>query len=272
MKTKFFFILALSIGITACNNGKKKTTDDFPVEPAIPEIEYKQLSSLPHDTNSFTEGFLFHDGQLFESTGATKELSQTQSLFGIVNIKTGKIETKAALDRDKYFGEGIAFLDGKIFQLTYTTKVGFIYDQKSYKKIGEFQIPSKEGWGLTTDSVNLIMSDGTNLLTYLDPKTLQVVKKLNVTQSSYAKDFLNELEYINGFIYANIWGTNSIVKIDPVDGKIVGTFDLSILANDAKQKFAGALEMNGIAYNKQTDQIFITGKMWPKIYEISFKH
>jgi glutamine cyclotransferase len=239
---------------------------------AVANLNYSLISSYPHDINSFTEGLLFYNNDLFESTGATPDLPQTRSLFGIVDTATGKISVKAELDRNKYFGEGIAFLNGKVFQLTYTTKIGFIYDAATFKKIGQFTLPGKEGWGLTTDGKNLIMSDGTNILTYLDPTTLQVVRSMPVSENNYAKDNINELEYINGYIYANIWGTNTIVKIDPSTGKINAKLDLSALAEKAKSAYRGSLEMNGIAYNSATDKIYVTGKMWPKIYEIKFQH
>jgi glutaminyl-peptide cyclotransferase len=215
---------------------------------------------------------LIHNGDLYESTGATSDLPQTRSLFGIVDLQTGKIDTKAELDRVKYFGEGISILNGKVFQLTYKTKVGFIYDATSFKKIGEFTFPSNEGWGLTTDGINLIMSDGTHILTYLDPNTLQVIKTTAVSKNEYLQNYLNELEYINGFIYANIWTTNTIVKINPGDGKVLGVLDLTALVKEAKKIYPGSREMNGIAYDIAKDKVFVTGKLWPRIYGIKFNH
>ncbi len=172
------------------------------------------------------------------------------------------------LDRKKYFGEGITFLKGKIYQLTYRSKVGFIYDAATFKSIGNFTFPSKEGWGLTNDGTSLIMSDGTNKLSYIDPSTLQVIKTISVSENGYVKDYLNELEYIRGYIFANIWTTNTIVKIDPSDGKVVGMLDLAALEYEARFINPDLLEMNGIAYDSTEDKILITGKLWPKIYEI----
>jgi glutamine cyclotransferase len=250
------------------DNSRKNRTADKP----IPVIDYVSINSYPHDTTSFTEGFLIHNGKLFESTGATKELPQTKSLFGIVDLKTGKIDTKVEIDRKKYFGEGITFLNGKVYQLTYQTRVGFIYNATTFRKIGEFTIPSKEGWGMTTDGKNLIMSDGTNVLTYIDPNDLHVIKTISVTENGYVKDNLNELEYIKGFIYANIYTTNTIVRIDPTYGIIVGKLDLTSLFNEATNIYSGSLEMNGIAYDSAADRLFITGKLWPKIYEIKLSN
>ena len=248
------------------NNSKKENTDD----KSTPVIDYTYINSYPHDTTSFTEGLLIHNGKLFESTGATKELPQTKSLFGIVDLKTGKIDAKAVLDREKYFGEGITFLNGKVYQLTYKTKIGFIYNATTFKKLGEFTFPSKEGWGMTTDGKNLIMSDGTNILTYLDPKDLHVVKTISVTENGYVKNNLNELEYIKGYLYANVWTTNTIVKINPSDGKVIGKLDFNSLSIESENTYPGSLEMNGIAYDSTADKVYVTGKLWPKIYEIKF--
>ncbi|MGZ4044080.1 MAG: glutaminyl-peptide cyclotransferase, partial [Bacteroidia bacterium] len=207
--------------------------------------------------------------KLFESSGAPEYLKQTRSMFGIVNLKNGKIDVKGEIDRSRYFGEGIAILNGKLYQLTYENKIGFIYDITTFKTVGQFSFKNKEGWGLTTDGTNLIMSDGTSDLTYLDPNNQNVVKTLNVNTINYdLPDQLNELEYINGFIYANVWRTATIVKIDPTTGNIVGILDLSALEAKAKAKYNGCYEMNGIAYDPSEKKVLITGKMWPEIYKI----
>jgi glutamine cyclotransferase len=221
------------------------------------------LNTSPHDVSSFTEGFLFHNGQLFESTGATAELPQTKSLFGIVDVKTGKIDTKAELDKSVYFGEGIVVLKNKIYQVTYKNQVGFIYDAATYKKIGQFNYTNKEGWGLTTDGTSIIMSDGSNVLTYFNPEGMTITKTLSVSNNGYAEDYLNELEYINGFIYA---------KINPTDGKIVGIIDLSAIEGKERMTNVSAKEMNGIAFDSATNKILVTGKMWANIYQIDFAH
>jgi len=238
----------------------------------IPLINYTLRTIHPHDTSAYTEGLLVHEGVLYESTGATKDIPKTRSLFGTVDLTTGRIDPKAELDPKKYFGEGITFLNNKVYQLTYLNKVGFIYDAKSFKPIGEFSFPSREGWGLTNNGKSLIMSDGTHILTYLDPSSFQVQKTLLVTDNNGPVKLLNDLEYINGFIYANIFTTNSIVNIDTATGAVVGRLDLTSLAQDAKLRYPGSLEMNGIAYNPANDSVYVTGKMWPHIYEISFSH
>ncbi len=267
-----FSLIALIIG---CRNDERVTErpgNSSKTDESVPSIIYSVVKALPHDTNSFTEGFLIHNDELFESTGATDNLPQTRSLFGVVDFKTGKIDKKAELDRTIYFGEGIVFLKNKVYQLTYKNQVGFMYDANTFKRLGTFAYQNKEGWGFTTDGTYLIMSDGTNNLTYLDPADLKVVKTLAVSNNGYAEDNLNELEYIKGYIYANIWTKNYLVKIDPKTGKIVGILDLSALYYQAKNKYAGSLEMNGIAYDSLADKVYITGKLWPEIYQIEFLH
>ncbi|HEV2355259.1 MAG TPA: glutaminyl-peptide cyclotransferase [Puia sp.] len=262
-------LLVFSI-LLACNHGGNNpdvvgsSTDNTP-----PTIDYSVMKLLPHDTTAFTEGLLFHDGQLYESTGTDADMPESRkSLFGIVDTGTGKIRPKVELDRKKYFGEGIAFIDGKVYQLTYKTKVGFIYDAANFRKLGEFTFPSAEGWGMTTNGADLIMSDGTSNITYLDPKSFKVIKTLPVTDNNGPVSNVNELELVKGFIYANQWQTNYILKIDTVTGKVVGKLDLGSLSMEAHNKFPGAEVLNGIAYNPSSGLLYVTGKLWPNIYEI----
>jgi len=267
-----FFLLCLLFSCTEEPATQKKEIKLLKSDNTVPEINYTVVNTFPHDTLSFTEGFLFHEGQLFESTGSPDNFRYTKSVFGTVDLKTGKIDKKVELDRKIYFGEGIVILKNKIYQLTYKNQIGFIYDAKTFKKTGQFTYTNKEGWGLTTDGTNIIMSDGTNNLTYLDPNTLKVVKTLSVSENGFAADYLNELEYINGFIYANVWTTNHIVKIDPANGKITGKLDFVSLEYEVKNKYPNATELNGIAYDSASDKIYVTGKLWPNIYQINFAH
>ncbi|MBL7937555.1 MAG: glutaminyl-peptide cyclotransferase [Bacteroidia bacterium] len=270
----FASFIVISVIISSCEPDKpKQNVVQPPVvdnTPEIPQIPYTIEKQYPHDVTSFTEGFLFHEGKLFESTGAPDNMPQTKSLFGIVDLKTGKIDAKAELDRTIYFGEGIVFLNGKFFQLTYKNQTGFIYDAKTFKNIGKFNYTNREGWGLTTDGKSLIMSDGTSYITYLDPTSFAVTKTLDVAENGYVVVNINELEYIKGFIYANIWMTNTIVKIDPNTGDVVGKIDISNLFNESKTKNPNSVETNGIAYDSISDKILVTGKLWPTIYEIKF--
>ena len=267
-------IIVLIALLEACNStgDKPGTTDNNAADNTPPMINFSVINSFPHDTTAFTEGFLVHNGQLYESTGHSEEIPSSRSLFGIVDLKTGKIQTKVEIDKNKYFGEGIVFLNGKVYQLTYTTRVCFVYDEKTLKKIGEFTFPSKEGWGMTTDGTYLIMSDGTSNINYLDPATFKLIKILGVINNNGPVGDINELELINGFLYANQWKTNNILKIDTATGKVVGKLDLSSLANEVHAKYPDAMEMNGIAYDSATKKIYITGKMWPNIYEIKFSN
>lgn len=239
---------------------------------ATPVINYTVTNYFAHDTSLFTEGFLFHNEQLFESTGSPKELLQTKSLIGITDLATGKFDVKIEIDKNKYFGEGIVFFKNKLYQLTYTNQFGFIYDGKTFKEVGQFKYSNIEGWGLTTDGISLIMSDGTSKLTYLDPEKLTPLKTLEITEQGYPIDKLNELEFIKGFLYANIWKNDIIVKIDPSSGHVVGKLDMSSLTSEAKRINPNAEVLNGIAYDSTTDKIYVTGKLWPTIYQIQFAH
>jgi len=274
MNLKFINPAIVITLLVSCSPGDKQSESQARLAPnnVTPIINYSVVNSFPHDITSFTEGFLIHEGSLYESTGFTEEFPQTRSLFGEVDLKTGKINPKVELDKSKYFGEGITFLNGKIYQLTYKTKIGFVYDAKTFKKIHEFTFASKEGWGMTTDSTYLIMSDGTAILTYLDPSTFKPIKALHVEDENGPVINLNELEYIKGFLYANVYTTSYIMKIDPNNGKVVGRLDLTSLKNEQKIKSPGSLEMNGIAYNAENDKIYVTGKLWSNVYEIHFSH
>ena len=269
----FLYIVSGVFLLASCEPEKSKEVVPPPVVaeiPETPEIKYTIQNQYPHDTNSFTEGFLFHENKLFESTGAPENIPQTRSLFGVVDLKTGKIDVKAEIDKAIYFGEGIVFLNGKVYQLTYKNQICFIYDGKTFKNIGKFTYTNREGWGLTTDGKSLIMSDGTRYLTYLDPVSYSVTKTLDVAENGYVQEHLNELEYIKGFIYANVWTTNYIVKIDPNTGDVVGKIDLSSLSFECKTRNPNAEVLNGIAYDSISNKVMVTGKLWPTIYEIKF--
>lgn len=271
MKRFFAFIILVAFCIN-CNDNS--TTEPEAKEPytTVPVINYAVTKFFPHDTNLFTEGLLVHDGQLFESTGSPDELPQTKSLIGIIDLNTGKMDVKAEIDRNKFFGEGIVILNNKLYHLTYTNQIGFIYDLKSFKRIGQFNYANKQGWSLTTNGKEIIMSDGTDKLTYLDSASLKPIRTLAVTENGIPVENLNELEYIKGFIYANVFTTNIIVKIDPVSGKVVGRLDFTSLEFEAKNKNPDADVLNGIAYDSAAEKIYVTGKLWPNIYQIDFSH
>jgi glutamine cyclotransferase len=258
LKLRQLLWVCLGVAVVACSPDKPKQENAS--DPL--KLNYAIRSMWPHDPEAFTQGLLIHNGELFESTGQFGT-----SWIGIVDINTGKVDKKVILDK-QYFGEGIAILNNKIFQLTWQNKVGFVYDLKTYKKLKDFRFDSfaKEGWGLTHDNVNLIMSDGTNNLHYLDTVTLEVVKSVKVTDDNGPVKNLNELEYIEGFVFANVWQTNLILKIDPNTGKVVGRIDLSKLASDARKASPQVDVLNGIAWHPETKSVLVTGKNWPNIY------
>jgi glutamine cyclotransferase len=272
--TKFFasFMLIITC-IAACRDSSgpsenSNTTAETTVNNEAPVINYTILNVLPHDKDSYTEGFLMHNGKLFESSGAPEGNDKTRSIVGIVDPVTGNIAVKVELDRKIYFGEGITILGDKLYQLTWTNKKGFIYDLKTFKKIGEFTFPSKEGWGMTTDGSSLIMSDGSSNLTYLDPVTFKTNRIVGVTDNNGPVGNINELEFVNGNILANIYQTPYIIRIDPNSGKVLGKADFSNLEKEVKLKNPDVDYMNGIAWDSAKNKIYITGKLWPNMYEV----
>jgi glutaminyl-peptide cyclotransferase len=277
MNKLLIYTLLSFILFTACKDGSNSSENSGSVaEPELndapPNITYTILNATPHDKNSYTEGFLMHDGKLFESSGAPEEFDNTRSIVGIVDPVTGNIAVKAELDRKTYFGEGITILHNKLYQLTWTNKIGFIYDLKTFKKIGEFSFPSKEGWGMTTDGNSLIMSDGSSNLTFLDPVTFKTNRILGITDNNGPVGNINELEYVNGNILANIYQTPYIIRIDPNSGKVIGKADFSNLVKEVKSKNPDVDYMNGIAYDSVKNKIYITGKLWPNIYEVKLNN
>ncbi|WP_165759018.1 glutaminyl-peptide cyclotransferase [Niastella yeongjuensis] len=264
MKPILFVLLTLVI-FSACQSGSTEENENVEnAGPVTPAIKYEEVDYFLHDTSLFTEGLLIHDGLLFESTGSPDK--GRKSLIGYNDLKTGAFIKKVELPHDSLFGEGIVFFKDKLYQLTYKNHIGFIYDAHSYRKTGQFPI-AKEGWGLTTDGASIIMSDGTDTLNYVDADGYTIHKKLPVTENGAKRDSLNELEYIKGYIYANIWLTNNIVKIDPANGKVVGKLDLSTLAFKAALTTGGDA-LNGIAYDSTTSYIYVTGKLWPHIHQL----
>jgi glutaminyl-peptide cyclotransferase len=271
----FLFIFTLVFACKDSNHATENTTAaSEPVSTNdIPAITYTVMNAIPHDKDSYTEGLLIHDGKMYESSGAPQENDKTRSVVGIVDPSTGKIAVKAELDRKIYFGEGIAILNDKLYQLTWTNKKGFIYDVKNnFKKTGEFTFPSKEGWGMTTDGSSLIMGDGSSNLTFLDPLTFKTNRILGVTDNNGPVGNINELEWVNGTILANIYQTPYIIRIDPNTGKVLGKADFSNLVAELKLKEPDAEYMNGIAWDSAKKKLYITGKLWQNIYEVRFNN
>ena len=243
--------------------------DNLDIIPAPVTLSYQIINQFSHDTSAFTEGFTFHEGKLFESTGSPDSGVLTSGTWiASIDLKSGKYDKKIEHGKS-IFGEGITFLNGRLFQLTYRQGKGFVYDATTFKKLREFSYKG-EGWGLTNDGQHLIMSNGTSNLYYLNPDSLTFIKMLAVQDNNGYVSDINELEYINGFIYANRWLTGNILKIDPATGYVVGKMDLSRQVTDVKNRSRQAEEMNGIAYDSSSQKTYITGKKWPVIYEIKW--
>lgn len=224
---------------------------------------YKIVSTYPHNPHHFTQGFEIHDGFLYEGTGREGE-----SGIYKIDLKTWKVVKERKIDT-QYFGEGITIWDDKLYELTYKSKIGFIYDLNTFQPLKTWTFRSAEGWGLTNDGSSLIMSDGTEYLTYINPVTLLPIKKIQVCSNTGVIKNLNELEYIKGEIWANIWLTNNIVRINPNTGEVVGEIDLTGLLSTASGNQNEEEDvLNGIAYDQIKNKIYVTGKLWPKIFEI----
>lgn len=257
---KIFPVLSLLIFI-ACNNKKKPDNKPDPNAPKI--MNYSIVTAFPHDTSSYTQGLIIYKGELYEGTG-----NWGFSKLRKVDIKTGKAVREISLDK-KYFGEGITILNDTVYQLTYKEKKVFVYTLNDFKKIKEFDVDF-EGWGLTNDGKNLIVSTGSSDLFYYEPSTFKLIKAQTVTESGTPSFNLNELEFIGGFVYANQYLYPYIFKIDPASGQIVAKADLSQVWSRVKNIDPAAEVPNGIAYDSTTKKVYITGKLWPELYEVQF--
>lgn len=225
-----------------------------------PVYGFRIVHIYPHDPEAFTQGLIFHNGHIFEGTGL-----YGYSTLRKVELKTGKVLKKYRLP-SRYFGEGITICRNRLIQLTWQSHVGFIYDAQSFRLLGTFTYPT-EGWGITCDGKNLIMSDGTAALRFLDPRKFTVVREIEVRDHRKAVLHINELEYIKGEIYANIWDSGYIARISPQTGEVLGWIDLRGLYQCVR-KDGKADVLNGIAYDAENDRLFVTGKLWPRLFEI----
>jgi glutamine cyclotransferase len=226
----------------------------------IPVYTYNIVNTYSHDRNAFTQGLVFEDGVLYEGTGRFG-----QSTLRRVELETGVVLQIRELS-DQFFGEGIAIYEDKIIQLTWQSNIGFVYDKDSFELLQEFNY-STEGWGITHDGERLIMSDGTSTLHFLDPQTFEEIGQLEVFDNDGPITRLNELEYIQGEIYANIWQTDWVARIAPETGRVIGWVELGglLTAEDLSEPVD---VLNGIAYDAEADRLFVTGKLWPKLFEI----
>jgi len=230
------------------------------VTAQAPEFTYQVVHVYPHDRTAFTQGLEYRDGFLYEGTGL-----KGHSTLQKVKLETGQVVQRIDL-APSYFGEGITVVDGRIVELTYQTQVGFVYDRSTFRLLRNFTY-SGEGWGLTNDGKTIYMSDGTPQIRLWDPETLQERKRITVRDGNKAIENLNELEYIRGEIYANVWKTNRIVRFRPSDGRVIAWIDMSGLLKP--EDLTEPVDvLNGIAYDAAHDRLFVTGKLWPKLFEI----
>lgn len=259
--TATIFLLLL-VALAACRGTARRTTAAAAVTAPV-QYTYDIINTYPHNTGSYTQGLYWHDGYLWEGTGQVGHSSLNK-----VDLETGRIIKSAPTDKD-VFGEGIALLDGRIFQLTWTDGIAFVYDPETLTQTGHFRYTG-EGWGLTTDGKVLFMSDGTSQISMVDPTDFKKIKKINVKLDGRSVRGLNELEWIDGKIWANVFTTDSIVIIDPQTGNVEGVVDLTGLLPDSDRKPTTDV-LNGIAFDPATGRIFVTGKYWNKLFEIQIR-
>jgi glutamine cyclotransferase len=226
----------------------------------IPEYGYDIVHVYPHDPEAYTQGLFYLNGVMYESTGLNG-----QSSIRKVRLETGEVLQKRDIP-EQYFGEGIINWKDRLLEITWKSEIGFIYDLNSFAPKGQFMYPG-EGWGLTQDGKRIIMSDGSAELRFWDPETLRETGRITVTGDGRPVDQLNELEWIKGEVFANVYQTNRIARIDPASGKITGWIDLTGIL-PAADRFRQVDVLNGIAYDARTDRLFVTGKLWPKLFEI----
>jgi glutaminyl-peptide cyclotransferase len=273
LRIRLLVTLVLSVASLQCNGGansesstnKASTPANTATGTAAAPVKYgyEIVHIYPHDPAAFTQGLVFTDGKLLEGTGQPGRSSLRE-----VELQTGHVMKRVDIP-EPYFGEGIALLNNKIYQLTWQHQVGFIYDAQKFEQVGKFNY-SGEGWGLTTDGHSLILSDGSNRIRFIDPDSFQVTRTIAVLDGKVPVNELNELEYINGEIYANIWHDDRIATIDPQTGRVTGWIDLTGLLPPGDVQDEEAV-LNGIAFDQGGNRLFVTGKLWPRLFEIKLK-
>jgi len=261
-------ILSFSCGNppTVPNNNQTPNSNINKAFGPVAMYDYEIVKTYPHDPRAFTQGLEFHDGILYEGTGG-KDDDVFSSSLRKVDLATGQVSQKHDLPPE-YFGEGITILNDRIYQLTWREMTAFEYDLKDFRLLRELRY-SGEGWGLTNDGTNLIQSDGTHVIRFVNPQDFKTVRTIVVNdEKGKALMELNELEYVKGEIWANIWQTGWIVRIDPATGKLLGRIDLNSLVKEETEKNRRADVLNGIAYDASADRLFVTGKLWSRLFEI----
>jgi len=264
LKLRLCAVLALALSGLQCQpTGNNSKTAAAPASGPTPKYGYQIVNIWPHDSNAFTQGLILMDGKLVESTG-----QEGFSSLRRVELESGKVLQKVDVP-EPYFAEGMAQLNGKIYQLTWQHKLGFIYDAQTFDRLGQFNYQG-EGWGLTTDGQSLILSDGSSSIRFIDPAGFRVTRSITVTDQGRPVRELNELEYVKGEIYANVWHDDRIATIDPQSGHVNSWIDLTGLMPEGELQDPEAV-LNGIAYDQASDKLIVTGKLWPRVFEIKVK-
>jgi len=261
---RFLAIFTFCAGtLLSINCQSADTASKTDIGQPAPTYSYEIAHTYPHDPDAYTQGLIFDNGQLLESTGRNGKSSLRR-----VELQTGKVLQQVVVP-EEYFAEGIALLQEKIYQLTWQHQLCFVYDHQTFKKLGQLSYDG-EGWGLTTDGHSLILSDGTSRLRFLSPDNFNVTRTLEVLDGKEPVTEINELEYVKGQIFANVWHKQRIAIIDPKSGKVTGWLNLDgLLSPNEVADEEGVL--NGIAYDEKTDRLFVTGKLWPRLFEIRVK-
>ena len=259
-------VVASILGLT--NSGFGACTSDAPAKPAVnsnrtPTYVFDVVRTYPHDPTAYTQGLVWHEGRMFEGTGQVGKSSIRE-----VELQTGRVIRKRDVP-PPHFGEGFVILGDNLYEITWQTHKAFVYDWKTFAPKKEFTYEG-EGWGLTTDGTSLIMSNGSSAITFRDPTTFAIQRTINVTDHDVPVNSLNELEWVKGEIWANVWQSDQIARINPESGAVVGWIDLAGIF-PASERTGSEEVLNGIAYDAANDRIFVTGKNWPKLFEIKVK-
>lgn len=251
-------VLGASILIVLNNNNSSASS-------TAAQYTYKVVNTYPHDTSAYTEGLMYYGGFLYESSGLNVTYGGISTLR-VENLTTGAIVQEYTLP-NQYFGEGITIINNRIIQLTWQSNIGFVYDKNTFALLGNFTFPT-QGWGLTNDGSQLIMSDGTDHLYFLNPTTFQQTEEVTVHDGNTDITNVNSLAWINGEIYSNVWLKNEIAIINPQTGQVKAWINLTGLPDEAASELNPYAVLNGIAYDQQNNRIFVTGKDWPNLYQI----
>ncbi len=270
---KQYRALAILVLLYACDGGKKDddglTVVNDPVYVPAPALTYNIVNVYPHDTAAYTQGLQLYNGKMYEGTGDFENSS-----LRITDYKTGKVEKKHLMGSDKIFGEGITIFNGKIYQLTWRSNIVYVYDLNNIDKPVKTIAWPYEGWGITNNGTDLIISDGTANIYFVNAEDFKIKKRISVNEDGVLIDSINELEFVDGSIYANVYQKDIILKIDPATGKVTGKLNLPGVIEKNAPGYTpepGDEVLNGIAYDSTTKKFFITGKRWPKLFEVTIQ-